>query len=96
MTEKMAKEAALGKEIDTALLITAKNPRGIPEIIFIVSPPNENHTSATRPNRFCFCSWYSNTAILLNCIARHSDISYVDLSGVNLSFILCSSFYKVA
>lgn len=33
---EMVKEAA-PKELDTALLITAKNPRGIPEVVFIVS-----------------------------------------------------------
>lgn len=32
---EMVKEAP--KELDTALLITAKNPRGIPEVVFIVS-----------------------------------------------------------
>lgn len=32
----MAK-AAPEKEVDTALLVTAKNPRGIPEVVFIVS-----------------------------------------------------------
>ncbi len=30
-------KAAPPKEIDTALLVTAKNPRGIPEVVFIVS-----------------------------------------------------------
>ena len=28
---------APGKEIDATLLVTAKNPRGIPEVVFIVS-----------------------------------------------------------
>ena len=36
MTDKMPK-AAPGKEVDTTLLVTAKNPRGIPEVVFIVS-----------------------------------------------------------
>lgn len=31
----MVKESP--KEVDTALLVTAKNPRGIPEVVFIVS-----------------------------------------------------------
>lgn len=30
-------KASPPKEIDTALLVTAKNPRGIPEVVFIVS-----------------------------------------------------------
>lgn len=30
-------KAAPEKEVDTALLVTAKNPRGIPEVVFIVS-----------------------------------------------------------
>lgn len=60
MTEKMTKEAALRKEIDTTLLISAKNPRGIPEIIFIVSPFNHNavlsepHFRHPSESGFCF------------------------------------------
>lgn len=33
---EMAK-AAPGKEIDATLLVTEKNPRGIPQVVFIVS-----------------------------------------------------------
>lgn len=29
--------AAPQKEVDTGLLVTGKNPRGIPEVVFIVS-----------------------------------------------------------
>lgn len=32
---EMVKESP--KELDTALLVAAKNPRGIPEVVFIVS-----------------------------------------------------------
>ena len=30
-------KSAPGKEIDATLLVTAKNPRGIPQVVFIVS-----------------------------------------------------------
>ncbi|CAM9711920.1 unnamed protein product [Pylaiella littoralis] len=35
MSEMVKAEASPEKEIDTALLVTAKNPRGIPEVVFI-------------------------------------------------------------
>lgn len=35
-------QAAPEKEVDTSLLVTGKNPRGIPEVVFIVSTRTED------------------------------------------------------
>lgn len=43
-------KAAPAKEIDTALLVTAKNPRGIPEVVFIVSVLGGSWRDSQRPN----------------------------------------------
>lgn len=37
MSEMVKAKATQDKEIDAALLVKAKNPRGIPEVVFIVS-----------------------------------------------------------
>lgn len=62
----------------------------------------QSHTSATRPNRvFVFLPVFNGSSslqsvLLLNYFARLSDVSYDNLSGENIPFILYSSLYKVA